>query len=181
MGGARQGGAGPQWRHPHAEAQFRHAPAGIRCGYPYHPAPARHGHVSTTHALLSPGAKQTDRHRVAAGVASPRPPLAAIMAHGVGLGRHLARPRPALSRRTRFVHRPGQGVAGYHRLPHPGAGRSCRVLRSLRRAALHVPFMPQPALPAVPDARQGSLARGAAAGAVAGAVLPSGVHLAARP
>ena len=92
-------------------------------------------------------------------------------------------------------------MAGYCRLPHPRAGRACRVLRSLRRAALPVPLMellaiplgyqktvakwlvilPQPALPAVPDARQGSLARGAAAGVVAGTVLPSGVHLASRP
>ncbi len=51
----------------------------------------------------------------------------------------------------------------------------------LRHDSPRLSLLPQPALPAMPDTRQGGLARGAAARTVAGAVLPSGVHLAPRP
>lgn len=45
---------------------------------------------------------------------------------------------------------------------------------------LHIPQLPQSALPQMPNERQRALARSAAGRTVAGAILPQRVHLAAR-
>ena len=99
----------------------------------------------------------------------------------------------------------GPGRARRHRTRHGAAylrthrlstvqHRALRAIERCRTAALGgqlaqcdacgrsatLPLLPQPALPEVPDAGQGTLARRPARRTVAGALFPPGVHVAAR-
>ena len=176
-------GIRPRGRHPHPAALLRHPPARSRRGPAHLQRLLGHGHISTTMRYL-----HLARSHVT-GTTSPLelldPPTALSgrhgpAAHGVGLAEVLRRHGPA------------------YLATHDLSAAKAKVWRAIvacRTAALggHVEtcdacgddaprlsLLPQPALPAVPDARQGSLARRAPARAVAGAVLPSGVHPAAR-
>jgi len=110
---------------------------------------------------------------------TPRPALASVVAHSVGL--------------ADILREHGQPYLNTHALSVV-QDKAWRAIVSCRPpvlgghveccdhcgVAIHVPFLSQSALPAVPDARQGDLARGEAAGTVAGVVFSFGVHLTPR-
>ncbi len=172
----------PRRRHPHLAPRFRHSPARGRRGPADHSATPGPWPHRNDHALSASGAQPAHRHHVPSGTARPAATLSATdRAAGRpsrGPGRGVAPSRPGLSRGSSLVGCQGEGLARYRRVPNRRPGRSCANLRRLRQHAPRLSLLPQPSLPALPDARQGSLAHRAPARGVAGAVLPPGVHLA---
>lgn len=96
-------------------------------------------------------------------------------------GRGAPHLRAGLPQPARSEHGSGTCLAGHPRLSYPGPGRPGAAVRPVWARAAAVPFLQEPALPAMSERRAGRLTPGSARRVAAGAVLSSCLHAAACP